>query len=419
MLIDHSRQAAQEAEEIRWRRQAQQALGDFIDDLDYWDWMGTTTFRHPVASERAFALVKNWLSRLEKAAGGRITAAMAVSRGESGGRVHIHFLVAGVDNLDMKEWETNAIRLFGDCKIEEFDPEKGGCHYFAKNALSEHGDYRLVGKAVEDRVAAEQEDELAEYGEHRLGDKAIDDRIAAEEDNTEIVPPNPQLKAAIDNPKRQPPSKQSIRPVTAKRAAVYVRTGCETDAEDLILHQRIQLRPIDRLIAERGWNRPTVYRDVASAKAGKRRRGLEALTAAAQNGDVDVIVVSRLDRIARNMREISTFLAELHKLGVDFVSLDDGLDTTHRRGRALFTVATTLVKMERGLRSERSEAGLENARRHGTKTGNPIGRPPAVVDMERILKFKDKGWGFGRIARKVGVSKSTVYRRYKECDDAH
>ncbi len=312
MLTDHSRQAAHVAEQAQWRRQAQQALGDFIDNLDYWDWIGTITFRHAAASERAFALVKDWLSRVEKSARGRrITSAIAVSRGEYGGRVHVHFLVAGVDDLDMEEWERYAIGLFGDCKIELFDPEKGGCHYFAKNALAEHGDYQLFGKAIEDRIiAAEEEDVLADRGNYRLGHKTIEGRMAADEENdAEIVPPNPKLRPGLDNPRRQPPSNQQTQPVTVKGAAVYVRTGVEVKAEDIILHQRIQARPIQRFIRERGWAFLRVYRDVASAKTGKRWSQFHTLMAAVKRGEVDVVIVSRFDRIARNTREALSVLA--------------------------------------------------------------------------------------------------------------
>lgn len=383
MLTDHSRTVNREAQEAKRHHQAQQDLGNFIDDLDYWDWIGTITFRRAVASERAFRLVKDWSSRVEKAAGGRITSAMAVSRGEFGGRVHIHFLLAGVDNLDMKEWETNAIRLFGDCKIEDYDPEKGGCHYFAKNALAEHGDYRLGGKAIEERIAAEEE-----------------------ETKTEIVAPHPQSKPSLGDPKRQAPSNQSIRPATVKRVVAYVRIGAETKADDVILRERIQARPIEQFIRKRGWRLHRVYRDVAGAKAGKRWPQFSALIAAARRGEVDVVIVSRLDRIARNTREVLTVLVELQTLGVDFVSLENGFDTTHRRGRALFAVVTSLIEMEGNLRSELAEAGLENAKRQGTK----IGRPRAVVDIVEILKLKHKGLGVRRIGRKVGVSPTTVQR---------
>ena len=94
-------------------------------DLDYWDWFATITFRYSTAAHRAFDLAESWLVIVEDAAGGRISWAMAQSRGEVGGRVHLHILLAGVNDLDIREWQSKAVGLFGDCQIEIFDPERG------------------------------------------------------------------------------------------------------------------------------------------------------------------------------------------------------------------------------------------------------------------------------------------------------
>jgi DNA invertase Pin-like site-specific DNA recombinase len=297
-----------------------------------------------------------------------------------------------MNDLDQREWESRAVRLFGDSRIEWFDPSRNGCRYFAKNALAEHGEYRLGGKLLEG-------DNKVANAEGGIKNKPL--RAGSRNGNED-------LDATLPN--------HATLPGPVKRADVYIRIAEETPAEDLILHDRIQLRPLDRLIAERGWNRRTVHRDVANAKAGKSRCGLDALMAAARRGEVDVILVSRLDRIARNTAELVQILAELQDLGVDFVSLEDRFDTT--TSRAVFIVVTALVEMEKRLRTERSEAGLENAKRHGTKTGNRIGRPRAVVDVARLLRYVHKGWSTRRISRKLGVSPATLDRRYLESRDA-
>jgi DNA invertase Pin-like site-specific DNA recombinase len=287
---------------------------------------------------------------MELAAGGRITWAMAQSRGEIGGRVHIHVLIAGVDDLNMHEWQSKAIASLGDCQLETFDPEKGGTHYFARNALAEHGDYRLGGKDLENRGTT------------------------ANKENVETGTTRTQLKTT-DDPKPATAKVRVTQPVAAKRAAIYIRIGAETKADDVILRDRIPARPIEQLIRKRGWRLRRVYRDVAGAKAGKPWPHLRALMAAVRRGEVDVVIVSRLDRMARNTAEVVTVLTELEKLGVEFVSIEDGFDTTHKRGRALFAVVTTLGRMEHRLRSERSEAGLENAKGTARSPGNQsVGR---------------------------------------------
>jgi DNA invertase Pin-like site-specific DNA recombinase len=396
MLKDHPRQAAREAKEARRKRQAQQDLGKYVDDLAFWYWVVTISFRYATAPDRALAAAEAWLTEVENAAGGRITWALAQSRGELGGRVHLHILVADVDDLNMREWQSKAIGLFGDCQIEVFDPEKGGAYYLASNALAEHGDYRLGGQGLQHPSVADNDKEHGEIGAPRTPPGT-----AAE---------NPKLPFTSNRPNRSATNDRAAKADTRKRAAAYIRISARTQSDELLLHERIQARPIQQFIAKRGWVHLPLYRDVASAKAGKRWPRLDALMAAVRRGEVDVVVVSRLDRIARNTREALTVLAEFQKLGVDFVSHGDGIDTTHRRGRAFFAALGTLNEMERRLRSERAEEGLEYAKRHGTKTGNPIGRPRAVVDKAEILHLKSKGFGVRIIGKRLGVSGSTVWR---------
>jgi hypothetical protein len=70
------------------------------------------------------------------------------------------------------------------------------------------------------------------------------------------------------------------------------------------------------------------------------------------------------------------------------------------------------AEMELRAKRERMVAGLKRARTYGTKSGKPIGRPVAVVSVEKIIELRNKGWGWRRIGRAVGVSASTVRRRY-------
>ena len=224
VLTDHSRQAARQAQDARRHRQALQNLGDFIYDLDFWDWSVTISFRYSTTPHRAFAAVEAWLTEVEGAAGGRIGWAIALSRGELGGRVHLHILVAGVDDLDMKMWEHNANGLFGDCQIAEFDAERGGADYFAKNALAEHGDYRLGGNSLENRETAAEEDDgqiHARSGRSELKTSANDSKFRADH----AIRPAIRKRAAV-----------YVR--TRKRAAVYVRISAGTRPDKFVLHER-------------------------------------------------------------------------------------------------------------------------------------------------------------------------------------
>jgi DNA invertase Pin-like site-specific DNA recombinase len=122
--------------------------------------------------------------------------------------------------------------------------------------------------------------------------------------------------------------------------------------------------------------------------ANERRPALDALMAAARKQKVDVIACVRLDRLARSTHHLLTMARELEALGVDLVTTDQAVDTTTPAGRLLFTVLGAIAEFERDLIRDRVMAGIERARRRGTKSGRPIGRPrvnPVDADAARRL----------------------------------
>jgi DNA invertase Pin-like site-specific DNA recombinase len=89
----------------------------------------------------------------------------------------------------------------------------------------------------------------------------------------------------------------------------------------------------------------------------------------------DVILVWKLDRFSRSLRNLVNFLAELDTLGVDFVSLCDNLDFSTPSGRLMFQIIGAMAEFERALIQERVRAGMRNARAKGRR----IGRPPQTL----------------------------------------
>lgn len=389
MLRDHKLIAGREAERTRRHQQSVQELGAYIDDLDVWDWIATISFRHAVAPDRAFARAESWINEVDRAAGGGVTSAIAQSCGEIGGRVHLHLQLSGVSDLDMEAWTAKAKRAFGDCRIEEFNPSQGGSYYWARNALSENGDYRISGKAVEDRLAVRGADHLAP--------------LTASSRPSKSEPSEAQCRASRT-------SNQTPQMSPVSRVAMYARGEDGTATEDFLLRERIQVRPLTQFLAARGYYRPRKFVDVPVNKASTARRNFDLMMEAAQRGELDLIAVVGLDRFGANIRTCVGIVSELRSLGVGLISLNERLDTTTARGRASMNVVAELAKVERRIRAERAEAALDNVKRHGTKSGRPIGRPKAKFDVAQISRWKDHGWGVRKIARKVGVSPTTVWR---------
>ncbi len=181
----------------------------------------------------------------------------------------------------------------------------------------------------------------------------------------------------------------------------------------------VQEQPLRDMITQRGWNLYRCNSDRASG-AKERRKGLDALMADAQRGLFDVVIVWRFDRFARSVKQLVQSLEEFRALGIEFVSHQEALDTSTPMGKAMFTIIAAMAELERSIIRERVAAGVEHARRNGTRSGKPIGRPRAVLRTGLIPQLLESGLSWREIGRKLGVSSTTVRRAYKQykCSDA-
>ena len=136
------------------------------------------------------------------------------------------------------------------------------------------------------------------------------------------------------------------------------------------------------------------------------RPGLTAALAMLREGDT--LVVWKLDRLGRSVKNLVDLVGELHRQGVQFKSLTDSIDTGTASGRFFFHVMASLAEMERELIVERTCAGLEAARRLG-RTG---GRKRQMTDskIESAKKLLASGVPPRDVARNLGVSVPTLYR---------
>jgi len=107
-------------------------------------------------------------------------------------------------------------------------------------------------------------------------------------------------------------------------------------------------------------------------------------------------------------------LEEFRSLGIDFVSHQEALDSSTPIGKAMFTIIGAMAELERNIIRERVLAGMEHARRNGTKSGQPVGRPKAVFDRDEVVKLRREGLSWREISRKLRVGGATVRRAYKE-----
>jgi Site-specific recombinases, DNA invertase Pin homologs len=121
----------------------------------------------------------------------------------------------------------------------------------------------------------------------------------------------------------------------------------------------------------------------------------------------DTLVVWKLDRLGRSVKNLVNLVGELHKQGIQFKSLTDAIDTGTPSGR-FFHVMASLAEMERELTVERTRAGLEVARQLGRKGGRK--RQMTDSKIESAKKLLANGVPPRDVAKNLGVSVPTLYR---------
>jgi len=122
----------------------------------------------------------------------------------------------------------------------------------------------------------------------------------------------------------------------------------------------------------------------------------------------DTLVVWKLDRLGRSVKNLVNLVGELHKQGIQFKSLTDSIDTGTPSGRFFFHVMASLAEMERELTVERTRAGLEVARQLGRKGGRK--RQMTDSKIESAKKLLANGVPPRDVAKNLGVSVPTLYR---------
>ena len=109
-----------------------------------------------------------------------------------------------------------------------------------------------------------------------------------------------------------------------------------------------------------------VFKDERTGATTKRPALLRCLKAL-QDGDT--LIVWKLDRLARSLRDLVTMLDDFHQRGIHFRSLTEDINTTTPGGRLIFHMFAALAEFERGLIIERTRAGMKAARARGVRPG--------------------------------------------------
>ena len=121
--------------------------------------------------------------------------------------------------------------------------------------------------------------------------------------------------------------------------------------------------------------------------------------------DGDTLVVTRIDRLARSMRDLQNIVYELQQKGVTLTALEQPIDTSTSAGKAFLDMLGVFAEFETNLRKERQMEGIQAAKLAGKYAGRK-----ASVDTAAVMELHQSGLGVSAIAKQLNIGRSSVYR---------
>lgn len=176
-------------------------------------------------------------------------------------------------------------------------------------------------------------------------------------------------------------------------SATYGYARVSTTDQDLSLQEE----------ALRGAGCTVIRAEKVTGTTRKARSELETLMAFLRPGDT--LVVTRIDRLARSLRDLQNIVHELREKGADLKATEQPVDTSTAAGKAFLDMLGVFAEFETNLRKERQLEGIAAAKAKGIYKG----RPP-TIDAAAVKKLHAEGKGATEIARALGIGRASVYR---------
>lgn len=153
-----------------------------------------------------------------------------------------------------------------------------------------------------------------------------------------------------------------------------------------------------------------LYQEKVSGTKRDGRTELEALLSrGVRRGDK--LVITRLDRLARSMRDLQNIAHALKEKEVDLFVTEQAIDTSTAEGRLFFNMLGSIAEFETELRKARQREGIDAALAKGD--GSPFKGRPATIDADEVTALRQQGKTPTAIAKELGIARSSVYRYLK------
>ena len=147
----------------------------------------------------------------------------------------------------------------------------------------------------------------------------------------------------------------------------------------------------------------TIRQEKVSGTSTQGRDELNTLLDFLRDGDE--LVVTRVDRLARSIRDLQNIVYDLDKKGVVLSATEQPIQTNTSAGKCFLDMLGVFSEFETNLRKERQMEGIQKAKERGVYKG----RKPSV-DVCRVKELRDSGMGASAIAKEMGIGRASVYR---------
>jgi len=154
-----------------------------------------------------------------------------------------------------------------------------------------------------------------------------------------------------------------------------------------------------------------IFAEKKSGRLSENRPQLQACLAYVREGDI--LVISRLDRMARSVLDLAKIADALEKNGVALRVLDQSIDTSTSEGRLMFSLLGAFAQFEADIRAERQLDGISLAKQKGVR----FGRKAVLTDDQKVTirRLKaEENFSVGQLQTKFQVGRATIYRALQE-----
>ncbi len=208
-----------------------------------------------------------------------------------------------------------------------------------------------------------------------------------------------------------------------KRVAIYSRVSTEEQAKEG-LSVEAQIDKCKSFCSARDWKIFKIYKDAGFSAGTMNRPALELLLRDADEKKFDIILVYKIDRFSRKLKDLIMVLDKLKEKEINFTSVTEQIDTTNVMGEAFFQIIGVFAQLERGMVKERVELAFDRK----IKFGEALFRAPfgyvysnkkLIPDLENSKKLREifEMWAqdidYKEISKKFNIPPSTLYQIIK------